>query len=367
MVDMSLDLCGLKLKNPVMPAAGPTVKDARGAHMAAAGGAGAIVTKTISVKAAEVPRPMMASIRGGFMNTELWSEMGPEQWLDHEYPEIVKTGLPLIVGLGYKGDEIKELAERVSPYADALELSTHYLGHDPTPVVESIRAAKEGADLPVLVKLSPQIHIPLFAQAAEEAGADGLVLINSLGPTLDFQVEDGRPYMGSRSGYGWLSGPAIFPLALRAVYEAVTSVEIPIIGVGGISTGLDAVKMIMIGAQAVQVCTAAILKGPEVYGTIVREMREFMESHGIDSLHALRGMALDQLPKEDQFQVQPPYVLEEKCTACGLCVRSCLYEAMEIDEALNHVLINEDLCEGCGLCVSRCRVRALGFEADGKR
>ncbi len=359
MVDLSLKLFGTEFKNPVMPAAGPPIKDAKLAKKAAEGGAGAIVTKTISVEAAQVPRPNMASIRGGFMNTELWSEMSPDQWLDHEYPEIAKLGLPVIVGLGYSADEIKELATKVEPYADALELSTHYLGDDPTPVIESIKAAKEASDLPVWVKLSPQIDIPKFAKAAEEAGADGLVLINSFGPTIDFDVEDGRPLMGSANGFGWLSGPAIFPLALRAVYQAVTSVDIPVIGVGGISNGIDAIKMIMMGAQAVQVCTAPIVKGPEVYGKIVKEMEEFMEEHGYSSLDEIRGMAIEEMYSEDKFETVVPEVTEENCTTCMLCIESCVYYAIELDESEEFIKIDPEKCAGCGLCVTRCNFDAL--------
>ncbi|MGM0420846.1 MAG: 4Fe-4S dicluster domain-containing protein [Bacillota bacterium] len=364
MIDLSIELFGKKYKNPVMPAAGPPIKDAKLAHRAAEGGAGAIVTKTISVKAAQVPRPNMAEIRGGFMNTELWSEMGPEQWINHEYPEIVKTGLPVIIGLGYTAEEIKELAEKVEPFADALELSTHYLGDDPTPVVESIKAAKEAADVPVMVKLSPQIDIPMFAKAAEEAGADGLVLINSFGPTLDFDVEDGRPLMGSANGFGWLSGPAIFPLALRAVYQAVTSVDIPVIGVGGISRGIDAIKMIMIGAQAVQMCTAPIIKGPGVYGKVVKEMEEFMAEHGYSSLDEIRGMAVESMYAEDKFTTIKPEVNEENCTTCMLCVHSCVYDAISLDESEDFIVIDPEKCVGCGLCVTRCNFDALHLPAQ---
>lgn len=359
MADLSLKLFGMELKNPVMPAAGPPIKDGKAAHMAKEGGAGAIVTKTISVKAARVPRPNMAQVRGGFMNTELWSELPPQRWLEKEYQEIVETGLPVIVGLGYTADEIKELAKKVEPFADALELSTHYLGDDPTPVVESIKAAKSVTQLPVMVKLSPQIDIPQFAKAAEEAGADGLVLINSFGPTLDIDIETGQPLMGSENGYGWLSGEAIFPLALRAVFEAVQSVDIPVIGVGGISRGEDAIKMIMAGAQAVQVCTAAIVKGPGVYGKIANQMEEFMDKHGYKSLDEIRGMALQRKNKKANFKTIVPTVIDENCTGCGLCVTSCVYDAIHLTPDRDTVKINSDKCAGCGLCVTRCNFSAL--------
>src|SRR6056297_2358973 len=134
MADLSVKLFDFTLKNPVMPAAGPPIKDAKMAKKAKEGGTGAIVTKTISTKAAEVPRPNMAQTRGGFMNTELWSEEGPEHWLKNEYPKIKELGLPVIVGLGYSAEQINELVQKIEPYADAFELSTHYLGSDTSPV-----------------------------------------------------------------------------------------------------------------------------------------------------------------------------------------------------------------------------------------
>ncbi|MGM0446438.1 MAG: diguanylate cyclase, partial [Bacillota bacterium] len=127
MADLRVEFAGLKLENPVMPAAGPPIKDAEAAKKAKEGGTGAIVTKTISTTAAKVPRPNMAKIKGGFMNTELWSELTPEHWLENEYPKIRELGLPVIAGIGYTKDQIRELAKKVEKYSDALELSTHYL------------------------------------------------------------------------------------------------------------------------------------------------------------------------------------------------------------------------------------------------
>jgi len=155
MADLSVTIAGLTLKNPVLPAAGPPVWNGEAMKACAAGGAGAIVSKTVSVRPAVVPTPNMAEIPGGFLNTELWSELPVEQFIEREYPLAKETGLPLIISIGYTAEEIAELAPRVRPFADALELSTHYIGDDPTPMVEAIRAAKAAVDVPVFVKLSP--------------------------------------------------------------------------------------------------------------------------------------------------------------------------------------------------------------------
>lgn len=352
MANLSTQFCGIQINNPVMPAAGPPIRDGQAALDAAKGGAGCIVTKTISVKGAEVPRPCMAEpFKGGFLNTELWSELDPEVWLEKEYPIVRQAGLPVIAGLGYTEDDIRKLAPQVAPFADALELSTHYLGGDTSPVKSAIRAAKESCDIPVFVKLSPQIDIPVFAQAAEEAGADGIVLINSFGPCLDIDVHTGRPLMGSSTGYGWLSGKAIFPLALRCVFQAAQAVKIPIIGVGGITSGIDAVKMIMAGAAAVQVCTAAIVEGPMVYGRIVKEMEKFMDQAGYASLDDFRGLAIERKQETAVLEPVAPVIDENKCVACGVCVKSCAYQAIKMERRAQ---IDPAKCFGCGLCVTRC-------------
>jgi len=105
-------------------------------------------------------------------------------------------------------------------------------------------------------------------------------------------VETGYPLLGGKHGYGWLSGPALKPLALRCVADIVRTVDLPVIGVGGISTGLDAIEFIMVGAQAVQVCTAAIMQGPSIYGRIARQVDRWLDEHGYGSLAEIRGAAI---------------------------------------------------------------------------
>ncbi|MEW6231983.1 MAG: diguanylate cyclase [Chloroflexota bacterium] len=361
MADLTVKICGLEFKNPVLPAAGPPVRDGRAAVACAQGGAGGIVTKTVSTRAAQVPRPCMAEVRGGFLNTELWSELPPERWLEREYTLAKGTGLPLIIGLGYTAEEIEELARKVAPFADALELSTHYLGDDPSPMVEAVKAAKRVSQVPVFVKLSPAARdIVAAAKAARDAGADALVAINSFGPCFGIDVETGRPLMGSREGYGWLSGPALKPLALRCVFDIARSVDLPIFGVGGVSTGLDAIEMIMAGAWAVQACTAAILKGPKVFGQIAGEMARWLDEHDYSSPGEIRGLAIRRFQERRcTTEAVPPEYDVEKCTGCRLCEISCVYDAIVVVD--HKARLNAELCFGCGLCVTRCRPGALRY------
>jgi NAD-dependent dihydropyrimidine dehydrogenase PreA subunit len=209
------------------------------------------------------------------------------------------------------------------------------------------------------MKLSPHPNIQEIAVALEQAGADGLVMINSFGPCLSIDIETGLALMGSKEGYGWLSGAAIKPLALRCIYDAARVVKIPIFGVGGVTNGRDAAEMFMVGASAVQICTEAILRGPTVYGKIARELNDFLDSHGYKSVDEIKGLTIRRMAERGAPKAQtPPVVDAERCSMCGLCEISCPYGAISKEEVL---LIDKEKCFTCGLCVSRCKRRALAM------
>ncbi len=128
MANLETTICGIRFPNPVMTAAGPGAKDYDLCRLATAGGAGALVTKTISAQAAEVLRPCMSVTNSGFLNSEKWSELPPEHWVAEEYPRIRQLGLPVIVGLGYTREQIEKVAPKAKPYADAVEMSVHFVG-----------------------------------------------------------------------------------------------------------------------------------------------------------------------------------------------------------------------------------------------
>jgi dihydroorotate dehydrogenase (NAD+) catalytic subunit len=363
--DLSVEICDLKFENPVLPAAGPTVWDGQAMLRCVEGGAGGIVAKTISTTAAQVPQPCMAEYgKGSMLNTELWSEYPPEQYIEHEYTLAKQAGVPLIVSLGYTADQIAELAPRVRPFADALELSTHYIGDDPQPMVDAIRAAKDAAAVPVFVKFSPFRDVQCAAEAAQRAGADGIVAVNSYGPSFGIDIETGMPLMGSREGYGWLSGQAVKAIAVRCVYDIARTVDLPIFGVGGIGRGEDAIEFLMAGASAVQVCTAAILRGPQIYGRIARQMDKWLDAHGYASLRDVQGLTLRKVRQRAlRTDHVPPELDVDACIGCAICPTSCVYGALEMvgqpKTSTYKVKLNPELCWGCGICATRCPTRAL--------
>lgn len=390
-VDLSVTLAGIQLRNPVLTAAGPTSRDGAMLVQAARAGVGGLVAKTVSLKPARVPRPNMQALDRamsqsllavamhhrivrlerilvggayGLLNHELWSDIPYQQWLEREYPMAKETGLALIASVGYTPEELRKLAPLVEKAGvDGIEFSTHYIEYDPKVFNEVAKTLKESVDVPIFAKMSPHVKdLTTFARAVERY-VDGFVAINTLGPCLHIDIETARPLLGGPGGVGWLSGPAIKPLAVRCVADIARGTSKPVVGVGGVSSGADAVEFIMCGATAVQVCTSAILEGPTAYGRIAGEIRAFLETHGYDSPEDIRGAALPHLHEETlRVESLPPQVDEDRCTGCGLCARSCTYTAITVDPGRGKAVVDRERCYGCGLCVSICPNRALSFE-----
>lgn len=362
MVSLSTEIAGIKLRNPIMPAPGPTVRNGDALVEVANSGAGGLVAETVSLEPAKVPRPNLAKIGDSLINAEMWSEIPVEQWIKEEYPMAKETGLPLIASIGYTPEEVGELASRVvEAGVDALEISTDRLNHDLSLLAEVVESAKSEVDVPVFVKLSPKRgDIADYAEVAEDAGADGIVAINAIGPSLTIEINTERPIMGSKRGYGWLSGPAIKPIAVRCVADIARAVDIPIIGVGGIKDEQDVAEFLMAGASAVQICTAAIIRGNKIFGLIADNLGKFMNARGYDSIDDIRGVALKNLPEEQRrTSAKQPEILTSECTGCGLCMKHCPPDAITIIGG--KARIESIGCTGCGLCVSVCPVGALRF------
>jgi len=392
MMDLSVEIAGIRLKNPVMTAAGPPSMNGDSLVAAARAGAGGLVTKTISIIPAKVPRPNMAVLdRGetdyriryaiggrmisqqvlkvhiprGMVNAELWTDLTYEQWIEKEIPKALSTGLPVIASIGYTAEDLRFLGPKIERTGvSGIEFSLHYVGIDYRPILEIAKALRESVEIPIFAKLSPHIlNLEEFVMELERIGVNGIVAINSLGPGLTIDVETGKPLLGGKMGYGWISGPAIRPLALRIVAEAARSVKIPVIGVGGVMSGRDAIEFFMAGASAVQICTGAILEGPGIYGRVAREIERWLKEHGYDSVEDIRGVALRYLPKEPVYDVGYAVVDESKCKACGFCEKVCRYDAIHVKDVGGYevAVVDSDKCYGCGMCVSICPERAISF------
>ncbi|MCX7847611.1 MAG: 4Fe-4S binding protein [bacterium] len=360
MANLAVELFGIRCAHPVWAAAGPNVLDGAHALRAAQGGASALVMKTISTEAARVPKPCMARVGAdALVNCELWSELAAEEYLAKEYALAKSSGVPVIASIGYRPEELAELGPRVEATGcvDAIEFSLHYTGRGHEEVLAAARALRAAVRLPIIAKLSPGMGDLGEVAEALEPYVDAFAAINSVGPVWVVDTERGRPLLGSEDGRGWLSGRPIKPIALRCVREVASRVKVPVIGVGGIVCGQDAIEFLMAGAWVVQVCTAAILRGPQVYGAIAREMAEWMEAHGYTSVEEVRarGRSLVCGMGGVDYAGQAPQVDEERCTRCGLCVTSCCPRALTLkNEGRARIEVDTALCVRCGLCRTVC-------------
>ena len=363
MADLGVRLCGIELKNPFVLASGPLTWSAKGIQDAYAAGAAAAVTKTIRPEATVNPVPHIASPgRGGsLLNTEGWSDFSAEEWLERELPLLTVRDGVLIVSLGHTAAEVEQLAGPLADAgADILELVSYH-AEDAAPMVA---AAKQAASVPVLIKVTanwPEL-LPVVADCLA-AGADGVTAIDSIGPTLRVDIEQGQPLLGS---YAWLSGEAIRPISLRVVADICLRHDVPVVGTGGVGRAEDVVEMVMAGATAVGVHTAPLMKGLGWLGTTEKRLQRWLDARDHARLSDLRGAALPSLRATVGHESPSPerssplsFVFDaEACTECGRCVTVCAYQARELAPGVT-MLVDSDECRSCGVCVTVCPTDAL--------
>lgn len=355
-MNLKVTFDGLTLKNPLLPASGPLVGDLEKLNFIKAQGVGAVVTKTISSTAAKVPRPCIYGDKYFVMNSELWSEYDKETWLTEILPKFEKSkDQPLIISVGYTKEDMDLLIPDFNEYADAFEVSTHYVGKDLTNIQETVRTIRKHTDKPVYMKVSP--HIPdkvAFATAVRDAGATGVAAINSLGPTMKMDIQGREIIYGGSSGFVWTSGPAIKNLAIATVYTIKQAMpDFTVIGVGGVASAEDVIEFHLAGADAVQMLSAAMLKGKDLYSKIIKDLPKVLEKYGFKSIQEVIDTKLVQ---NLSYEKKTLNVNHDTCTKCGLCERICPYFAITLEDRIS---FNHEKCFGCELCVSKCPVKAI--------
>ncbi len=354
-MDLSTEILGIEFKNPLLPAAGPLTGDDKKMKYIASLGVGGMVTKTISTEAAKVPRPCIVATKDYVVNAELWSEYGPDKWINEFLPGIQDLGMPKIISIGYTKEQVEWLVPRLKDFGDAFEISTHYVGKDLSPIAEVAKTASKLAGKPVFMKVSPHMPDPVeFAKVVTEAGAAGVVAVNSLGPAYYVDPKTGNSPLGSENRYGWISGPVIKPLALSIVQRIRQALDIPVIGVGGVKTAEDVVEFLEVGASAVGMLSSALIFGKAQYKRIVDGLEEALRKRGYSSVKDAIGKKLE--VKHAEFTVNNPKVDPEKCTLCKLCEYVCPYFAIKVTD---RVEVDPNACFGCGLCESRCPTSAI--------
>ena len=301
MVDLSVNLAGVRLDNPVIPASGTfgfgeEFKDLYDLDIL-----GAISFKgtTVAPRLGN-PVPRIAECSSGLINSVGLQNPGIDAVIAEQLPRMRSFfHKPIIANIsGFAVEEFVTLAERLSrePQVEIIEVNVSCpnvhgggmsFGTDPKSAAEVTRAVREVSERPVFVKLSPNVtDIVAVAKACEEAGADGICLINTL---LGMRIDIARRKPVIANKMGGFSGPAVFPVALRMVYQVSKACSIPVMGCGGVASADDVIEMMMAGATAVQV-GAANLVNPYACKQIVEDLPKRMESLGVEKLSDIIGI-----------------------------------------------------------------------------
>lgn len=376
---LSVNFAGLELANPFILAAATPGWDGQHLVEATRAGAGAVVPKTIGPPAGWAAHPRNGRLalvkvgksRIGMINLELFTTKSQEEWLADDLAVAKEGGATIIASILANPDpkDTAQLARNVEATgcAEMLELNVScpmpastvgmHIGKDPAKTKTQVLAVKEASDLPLSVKLTPNIaDIGPVAAACQEGGADALSVTNSVRAFAGVDIYTGQPKLRAFGGY---SGPAIRPIVQRLVIEVGQACDLPISAIGGISSWQDAVEYIMLGATTVQVATSVMWKGWDVFSRLIEGFEKFLINQGYASIEDLRGIALPHVTTTEALAQEPRRVAtidHEQCNKCGLCIRSCFYDALSLDERL---VVDSDKCDGCGLCVILCPVEAL--------
>jgi len=296
---LNINLPGLNLKNPIMPASGCFGFGREYSQFYDLSVLGAIMIKATTAE----PRfgnatPRVAETSAGMLNAIGLQNPGLEKVIGEELPFLSQYDVPIIANVaGSLEEDYVKVAREISkaPNVHALELNISCpnvktggiaFGTIPEIAKQLTRKVKEVSEVPVYVKLSPNVtNIVEMAQAVEAGGADGLTMINTLiGMRLDLKT--GKPILANRTG--GLSGPAIKPVAIRMIHEVSQAVGIPIIGMGGVETAADVIEYFYAGASAVAVGTANFVD-PFVCPTIIEELPELLEKLGFEHISECTG------------------------------------------------------------------------------
>ncbi|HFU4450603.1 TPA: dihydroorotate dehydrogenase [Streptococcus suis] len=308
---LAISLPGLDLKNPIIPASGCFGFGQEYADYYDLNQLGSIMIKATTrhprygnatPRVAETPAGMLNAI--GLQNPGVEAVLSEKlPWLEHHFPD-----LPIIANVaGFSNEEYAYVSGKISkgPNVKAIELNIScpnvdhgnnglLIGQVPELAYQAIKAAVEASSVPVYVKLTPSVaDITLLAKAAEDAGASGLTMINTL-VGMRFNLKNRQPILAN--GTGGMSGPAIFPVALKLIRQVAQMTNLPIIGMGGVDTADKALEMMIAGASAIGVGTANFTD-PFACPNIIKDLPKRMDLYGIDTLESLRQEVRESLGK----------------------------------------------------------------------
>jgi dihydroorotate dehydrogenase (NAD+) catalytic subunit len=296
---LAVTLCGIRLRNPVIAASGTFAYGLEFEKLVDLNSLGGLVVKGLSRDPiAGNPPPRLWETSAGMLNSVGLQNIGVRAFVRDKLPALAKLDTAVFANVfGYETDDYAEVVRVLEGYPGlaGYELNVScpntshggiYFSSDPALLGEVVAAVKQVSSRPVIVKLSPNVSaIEPLARAAESAGADAVSLVNTF---VALAINPRTRHARLGAGMGGLSGPAIKPLALRMVYHAARAVSIPVIGLGGISNGVDAAEFLIAGASAVQVGTATFWD-PRAPVRIARELAKFLRKAKVDSVKELVG------------------------------------------------------------------------------
>ncbi len=370
-MDMTTDLMGLKLKNPILTAAGPWAGNAAGIQSCIDAGAGAVITETMSLEARQRISPRLFAHKQALFNTMLYSNLHLEEWED-EFRVIDRKEAKLICSIwGATASEIAYLARKVEQMgADGIEISisapigsrNQFLTRHSSNIQAFAAAAVDAVSIPVMVKLSYEAAaLPEFSWDLKKAGVKAISAIDALKGLAGVDIENKRTLMPTYGGY---TGPHIRPVSLATTAALHQYTSLQVVSSGGVTDHESVIEFLMLGATAVQLASTMLSNGYEVISKVIAGLEEWMTRHGYKGIGEIRGSALPSLGAyEDIVPGRLCAVALEACHRhdCLRCVDSCLPHAIYMDPR-GGIRIKADDCDGCGLCVALCPQKILSLE-----
>ena len=389
MSTLKTSILGIEFENPFLLASAPPTASIESIDKAFEMGWGGAVLKTITPDDLEMVEasPRYATIKENgkvicLQNIELLSHKTIQYWVDGIKYLKEKHPTKVIIASIMAPVECKEWQNLVKIFnktpIDAFELNfscphgmpERHIGMaiGTSAEISSLITAwvKAVSTKPVFVKLTPNItDIVWIEKAIERAGADGLAAINTVQSFMGINLDTLEPVLNidGHSTYGGLSGEAVKPIGFKCVAQLRQNSDLPILGMGGISTWKDAAQYIALGSDAVQICTEVMINGYGIINGLKSGLLNYLETKGFNNISELKNIAVKKITSHEKLNKKShlyPYIDKEKCVSCGKCVKICFeseYNALCFDKDCLH--LNKESCTGCSLCSHVCPKEAI--------
>jgi dihydroorotate dehydrogenase/Pyruvate/2-oxoacid:ferredoxin oxidoreductase delta subunit len=359
-VNLSVDFLGMKLRNPLVITEGPLTKDAQTIRWALEHEVGMVFTKGIRPEPMISPTPYVVKAGRSLMNAD-WSDIGFPAWI--EEIRTLDKGTPFVASIAKNyvtPEEAVDMAVQLQAAGAPIISMCDYV---PEQLVETIRVGRPRIKVPLMCKLPPFLpNLEEILKQLVDYGADAIAAMDSIGPCLEVDINTGLPTLGSQDGTGYLSGTAIRPVTVKYIYEISRFVDIPVVGVGGVSSARDVIEMVMVGATCVGMVAAPLLRGLGIFDRLAADLRELLAKLGSADINALRGLTHRRLREFEMSYEQRSEIDYDLCNYCKLCSKVCFVRA--ITDTGEKVVSDRSRCLSCGLCASVCPVGAIELTAD---